>query len=140
MQLINTINGRCRPRTCGGTMQIINCTPHTINLLHVEGLQWDSKARCYHGEPRIRLTIEPSGVVPRCAQTEEMTDVLNGVPIYRMKFGTVESLPPRMAGAFYIVSSLVAQACPERDDLLIPAHMVRDENGKVVGCTAFARM
>ena len=121
-------------------MQIINCTPHSIALLFPEGLEWDSKSRCYHGEPKVRLVIEPSGVVPRCTQEEAMVASMHGVPVYRMKFGAVESLPPRMAGAVYIVSSLVAQACPERDDLLIPAHMVRDSEGKVVGCTAFARV
>ena len=35
---------------------------------------------------------------------------------------------------FYIVSQLVKSALPNRSDLLVPAEMVRDEKGMIIGC------
>ena len=35
---------------------------------------------------------------------------------------------------FYIVSQLVKSALPNRSDLLVPAEMVRDEKGAIIGC------
>ena len=35
---------------------------------------------------------------------------------------------------FYIVSQLVKSALPNRSDLLVPAEMVRDEKGAILGC------
>ena len=43
-------------------------------------------------------------------------------------------LPPEEDGTWYIVSSLTAQACPERKDFLIPGPAVRDEQGRIVAC------
>lgn len=35
---------------------------------------------------------------------------------------------------YYIVSQIVKSALPTRKDLLVPAEVVRDENGNIVGC------
>jgi hypothetical protein len=61
------------------------------------------------------------------------------------KTGTLphdSNLPDRPAisidePVFYIVSSLVAAACPERTDLLVPGNAVRDADGKIIGCKCF---
>lgn len=39
-----------------------------------------------------------------------------------------------------IVSRLVAEACPERDDLVVPDDTVRDDAGRIIGCRALARV
>jgi hypothetical protein len=52
----------------------------------------------------------------------------------------VQGLPERAAGVFLLVPRAVAQAYPDRDDLLAPYRLVRDSRGTVVGCAAFARV
>lgn len=40
----------------------------------------------------------------------------------------------------FIVSRVVAEAAKDRDDLLIPDDVARDEEGRVIGCRALARI
>ena len=40
----------------------------------------------------------------------------------------------------YPVPEMLAQAYPERDDLLIPGSMVRDKDDDIVGCVDFSRV
>jgi len=49
----------------------------------------------------------------------------------------VENLPDPPEGVYYIVSLAVAQAA-RRPDLLVPDDMVRDEQGRILGCRRFA--
>ena len=44
-----------------------------------------------------------------------------------------------MMGVFYIVSQLVKNALPDRTDLLVPAEVVRDGNGNIIGCKSLGR-
>lgn len=104
---------------------IVNLTPHTITVLR-EG-----------AEP---IEYPPSGMVARCATQRRMVGTLNGIPINRTGFGEVSGLPEPAPGVYYLVSALVAQALPQRDDLLIPDDTVRDEEGRIIGCRAFARI
>ena len=47
-------------------------------------------------------------------------------------------LPVAPNGTFYIVSRIAALAMPERTDLLMVDGTIRDENGRIIGCTGFA--
>lgn len=58
-------------------MKIINCTPHTINL--------------FVGDEE-RMVIEPSGLCPRCSQSEEVVGEIIGIPVTKQTFGSVEGL------------------------------------------------
>lgn len=40
----------------------------------------------------------------------------------------------------YIVSSIAAQAVPERKDIFVPARFVRDEAGRIIACAALGRI
>ena len=60
------------------------------------------------------------------------------IPITKTVFGEVEGLPEYSKGRYYIVSSLVAQACPNRPDLLIVNETIRDKEGKIIGCQSFS--
>lgn len=40
----------------------------------------------------------------------------------------------------YVVSRLVAEAVPERRDLVVPHGLVRDGQGRVVGCAQLAQV
>lgn len=106
-------------------VRIINLTPHAVTVLR-EG-----------AEP---IEYPPSGAVARCATQRQVVGSLNGIPINRTEFGEVSGLPDPAPGVYYIVSTLVAQALPDRDDLLVPDDTVRDEAGRIIGCRAFARV
>lgn len=102
---------------------IFNLTPHAINLLT---------------DPP--LTISPSGEVARCEVHREVVGCLEGIPVNRTRFGQVEGLPAPRPGVAYIVSALVAQACPERTDVFVPDETVRDDQGRIIGCKALATL
>ena len=100
-------------------MEIIrNCTPHEVNVVTPEGV----------------IDFAPTGVVPRCSQSNEVVASICGIEVTRQTFGDVVDLPPQEEGVFLIVSRLVASACPERHDLLIPGPLVRGEDGRPRGC------
>ncbi|WP_053958111.1 hypothetical protein [Sulfobacillus thermosulfidooxidans] len=109
-------------------MNLINLTPHAIHFMANE----------------TTLTIEPCGTVARCAVTRHVTGYLTiqgvTIPVTRTQFGAVEGLPNPAPDTLYIVSALVAQACPDRDDLVIPDDTVRDDAGRIIGCRALAHV
>lgn len=105
-------------------VEIRNFTPHTVNLL-------DS-------EERQTFTF-PSDGNARCTQSVEFVENLCGIRITETAFGEVQDLPDEQEGVMYIVSRLVRQALPDRNDLLVPNEIVRDENGNIAGCLSLAR-
>lgn len=121
-------------------MTIINLTPHAINIYNESSV---SGSVLIEGLLPER-TILPSGVVARVSVHEEFLDVLDGIPVYRSYYGSIEGLPAPEAGTFYIVSALTAAAAVAsgRDcsDLLTPVKQVRDASGRVVGCLGFNKV
>lgn len=101
------------------TTTIVNLTPHAI----VVGSR----------------SFPPSGTVARVATVTEKIGDVEGIPVFKTFFGKVEGLPPIEAGRFLIVSGLVASAASDRHDLLSPSGLVRDGEGKVIGCEGFTR-
>lgn len=119
---------------------IINCTPHAVTLIDSTSVVFNPSNRHWEGTPVVKATFAPSGILPRCRQTEEVCGEIDGIEVVKTVFGEVEGLPEPVEGTFYIVSSLVAQAAKGRDDLLIPGRCVRNEAGQVLGCTCFGRV
>lgn len=107
-------------------MTIINLTPHAINFLREDN--------------SVLATIEPSGTIARAAQTRERVSEVNGIVVNQCSYGSVTGLPDPQDGTIYLVSALTAQACPERSDVFITDDAVRDENGRIIGCRAIARI
>lgn len=107
-------------------MKIVNLTPHDINIIGEIG--------------EVVQTFPASGELARCSVSREQVDVINGIPVNRTVFGAVTGLPEQQEGVVYVVSALVAQAVDGRDDVVIPDDAVRDEQGRIVGCRAFARV
>lgn len=107
-------------------MVLVNLTPHPVNILTEDG----------------EIIVPPAGTVARCQQYREIIGHIevNGkqIPITRTRFGQVEGLPDPQPDTLYIVSALVAQACPDRRDLVIPDDTIRDAEGRIVGCKALA--
>lgn len=104
-------------------MNLINLTPHTINL------------RTDHGE----LSISSSGVArieTRNIPAKPVTFDGHTVNVVRTFYGAVSGLPEYSPGkqVGYIVSSIVA-AHPDlqtRPDLFVPNDFIRDDNGAII--------
>ena len=107
-------------------MKVVNLTPHAMNIVTDSGT----------------ATIPPSGTVARVTVTRESagTATIDGgvVPLYRTTYGEVTDLPDPAPNTLYVVSSLVAAAARDRNDLVVPNDLVRDEQGKVIGARGLA--
>jgi hypothetical protein len=112
-------------------MKLVNLTPHPLCLMP-------------GGPEGPTVTIPPSGIVARCATSRVQVDTvsLDGVtvPVNKTEFGEVTGLPDPQEGTIYIVSSLVAQAVPDRQDVFIVDDAVRDEQGRIIGARALAHV
>ena len=97
---------------------LVNCTPHPLNIVQRDG---------------SILTINPCGIVPRCSSTEVVNGAIGLIDITKQTLGAVEGLPEEIPGVHFIVSRLVASASG-RQDLLVPGALLRDDQGKVIGC------
>jgi len=118
---------------------LVNLTPHEIILMDEGGKE---------------IAKFPSRGLARCQVVREIVDwimiiqpaydgetEIRKVPVNSTFMGQVEGLPEPDGETFYIVSLAVAQAMSgKRSDLLVTDDTVRDENGKIVGCRAFARV
>lgn len=112
-------------------MRIVNLTPHALNLMPA-------------GPTGPVVTIPPSGQVARCAVDRVQVDTVtvNGVsiPVNQTRFGKVSDLPAPRPNTIYVVSALVAQAVPERQDVFIVDDAVRDDQGRIIGARALAHV
>jgi hypothetical protein len=108
-------------------MNLVNLTPHEITIM---GEGW-------------KLSIPASGTVARCAERKTPVGVIycDGVeiPIIRISFGEVTNLPEPKEDTIYIVSSIVASAA-KRDDVLVVADLVRNDQGQIVGARKLAEV
>jgi len=103
---------------------IINKTPHDVNIVKEnEVIKTIPKS-----DSQIRLSVQ-------IAQAEPIDEIKTSFTV----FGEPEGLPEYEEGVFYIVSQLVKSALPGREDLLVPAEVVRDEKGQIIGCKSLGR-
>ena len=107
--------------------KLINCMPHDVTILTAGG----------------PIVLPPSGTLPRCAEEHTPLQALSvdgiGVNVVKVSYGDITDLPEQVDDTYHIVSLLVAQAAPHRDDLLSPAQTVRGDGGQIVGCKVLAR-
>ena len=99
--------------------QIKNLTPHPVNICNNAG----DIVRVFQSEGLVRLKA-----------TTVVAGEIDGIPVTKTEFGQVEGLPEFQEGVFIVVSQLVKNALPSRFDLLVPAEVVRDEKGNIIGC------
>lgn len=105
-------------------MNIINLTPHDVNLLLEDDV----------------IVFKSKGIA-RVQQKEALDEYFDRVPIYKNKYGEVEGLPEEKDDVYYIVSFVVASALKDkRNDLLIVTKTERNEKGQIIGCYGFARL
>lgn len=104
-------------------IRMVNLTPHDINL---------------YKDGQIIETIVASGTIARVSVTSKTVGEINGFEVRKNAYSEVMNLPKQAEDTIYIVSALVAQAAKDRDDLVITDGAVRDDNGRIIGCTGFA--
>lgn len=110
----------------GSYVNFENLTPHEVNLVLPD---------------ETIFTIPASGMVARVGSYTEQIGVLGNIPIVKTVFdAAVTDLPDPQDGVIYITSTLVAQAVPERMDVLVPADLRRDDAGRIIGCGALQRL
>ena len=122
--------------------QIRNLTPHVVIILDPACAEYNPRTRSYDlkGDLIVSCRIEPDQVaLPRVSSTEVEMEPVNGVPVVQVQYGEVENLPDAQDDVFLVVSAITANAVRDRQDLLIPARMVRDAQGKILGCLALAK-
>ena len=129
--MLNNYLINCRSVTIDGECNIDNFTPHTIHVYSPDG------------EKQL-FSIVSSGVA-RASEVHENVDVLYigdiSIPVDRVTYGSVDGLPPEKDGVYHIVSLITALQCAnKRNDLLIVSGTVRDDQGRIIGCTGFARV
>ncbi|MFA6514525.1 MAG: hypothetical protein WCT50_04550 [Patescibacteria group bacterium] len=100
--------------------KIINLTPHAITIVGVDGVTV-VKTIPTEGSVRLKTATEPTG------------ESVDGVPLTKTVFGEPEGLPEQSDDTIIIVSQLVKTALPQRSDLVVPAEVVRDPSGNIIG-------
>jgi len=112
-------------------MRLRNLTPHNVNIIFSNSTV----------EVRSEITMIRQKL-PRCVESvTHLAKRLSAnfpVPLVRKEFGDVLNLPDQEEGVMLIVSHLVMSALPLRHDLCCPSDLVRDEEGKIVGCESLA--
>ena len=99
-------------------MQIVNLTPHTINI---------------HSNGNV-TNVAPSGNIARVSTKYQHSSTVSDINIYNCVYGDVDDLPDSQSNTIFIVSGLVKSAVPERVDVMSPGELIRDDNGKPIGC------
>lgn len=106
-------------------MTIINMTPHPVMIVDREG----NEIKRFETAGQIRL-----------ASQTVAGEAIEGIPTSKTVFGEAVGLPEEPEhGKYYIVSQLVKSALPGRRDLLVPAEVVRDASGNIIGCRSLGR-
>lgn len=102
--------------------RFVNLTPHMLNVVNKAG---------------DVVNIPTSGTIARCAAETKEVDVVENFAITETRFGEVQGLPEPQEDVLFVVSRMVYDAA-KRHDLVCPGPLVRDTDGKVIGCQGFA--
>lgn len=97
---------------------LVNLTPHFLNIVAADGSTVD---------------IPPSGNIARVGSISSIVATVNGININKQTFGKIMDLPDAQDGVVYIVSRMVKDRVPDRDDVVVPGVPFRDTDGKVIG-------
>ena len=132
---------------------IINCTPHDVAIYRTcdcymrDGFLY---LRDDEGEFPQPFRTYPAAKEPaRVTFIQKPAGMADGILIYRWAPDEIVNLPEPKPDTYYIVSKMLAQACPERKDLIFPGTVVRgtpkgsrwmSADDHVVGCIDFSRV
>ena len=125
---------------------IINCTPHEVAIYNTTDCLLQGGMLYLRKDEDAAECPEPLRVYPAATEPARVTfscapdGMADGALIYRWAPREITGLPEPKPDTYYIVSKILAQACPERTDLIIPGTMVRSTDDHVVGCIDFSRV
>lgn len=112
--------------------KIRNLTPHCVTIVNPAA------------EPTEVLRTFPSEGVARATQQNLQVGEVDGIPVMTTSFGETVDLPDYEEGVYLIVSVITANAARANGrttaDLLLTTDTVRDADGRIIGCRAFARI
>ena len=140
-------------------IKLVNCTPHDIVIV-IDDIIGDYLSSDDTEIVSEFYVIEKSGIVPRLKEVQKKVKTIrttatrqdevetdgydNGwnitVDIMKKSFTEIEGLPEPKENTIYIVSALVAGAAKNRDDLVVPNDIVRDDQGRIIGCRSLAKI
>ena len=106
--------------------KIINLTGHDINIMCPDGSM---------------ITIPSDGMLRSRYTTNHLPDMVTNygnIPITQNHYHRIRSMPQELPNTFYIVSRLVAELYPERNDLLMVNGLIK-QSGKTIGCRSLAK-
>lgn len=108
---------------------VCNMTARTIVFLDETGAEIGS--------------IESSGKI-RLSNNTEMVDMVRSdlgfdIPVTETRYGDAHMLPTKKDGSIFIVSIIIAQAYPDRDDFYVTNETVRDAHARIIGCKSIKR-
>ena len=131
---------------------IKNLTPHPLVML-AEEKNGDIEGSLGFGRAtrpanfRLAAELPSEGVARAATSTVAAGEVrVTGVsfPVTRTVFGEVVDLPEVEEDTLLVVSLITANAAVAggrtADDLLVVGETVRDEGGRIIGCTGFGRV
>jgi hypothetical protein len=115
-----------------GHAKLLNLTSHNVRI---------------HAASGETIDINPSGHMVRVAEQKREVAAISvcgeSIPIRECVLGDVSGLPPYRKDVLCIVSRLVAEAVPDRGDLVYPDQALKERgpDGSTVytGCRALAR-
>lgn len=103
-----------------------NLTPHPLAVMAEDG---------------TILHLAKCSKPARCVNTPQTLPSLShdnkGYRLAKSSFGAVEELPVAVPGIILITSALVADMV-KRPDVVSPGELLRDSEGRVIGCNGFA--
>ena len=125
-------------------LNVINCTPHDVDIYTPYDC-YQKGGQLYLREDEIEfpqpfLTYPAAKEPARVTFLQKPAGMVDGIPVFRWVPDEIVNLPGPKPDTYYIVSKMLAKACPERKDLIFPGTLVRDESGDVVGCVDFSRV
>lgn len=116
---------------------IINLTQHAVSIA---GQTWEPTARPARVNEEVSLVafLDTGRTRHHWDEVGSGMPLPHEVPVRTVRLGQPVDLPDPAPGVYYVVSRMVADAAPDRRDLLIPHGMVRDDAGRVIGAEGVA--
>lgn len=110
-------------------MKVVNLTPYEVTV---------------YDDDDVVIKTYPSEGLARASHVNTPVDNVDGVLVVSTSYGEVTGLPEPAEGMVYIVSAITLNAAKAHGrttkDLLVTSDPVYDDEGRVIGCRAFARV
>jgi hypothetical protein len=105
-------------------VNFVNLCPHDINI--------------YTNDGQLIMRLTRNSNAPRLVERRIIYGEISGIKVNNVRL-TLDGvdLPPYIPKTYYIVSRVLAEYA-RRSDFLIPDELIRDEQGRIIGCTSFA--